>query len=109
MSSLKCALACSVAGNQERRGLAAYTQLARALKSQMATCGGATRVQLRASARRTVKLLIPRKMGTPRLTMRMGAVLEDEACHEDISIGIGSRNVLKRIPEYHIRFTILSQ
>ena len=35
------------------------------------------------------------------MTMRMGAVLEDEACHEDISIGIGSRNVLKRIQEYH--------
>jgi hypothetical protein len=48
-------------------------------------------------------------MGTPRLSMRMGAVLEDEACHEDISIGIGRRNVLKHIPEYHIRFTILSQ
>ena len=30
-----------------------------------------------------------RKMETPRLAMRMGAVLEDEACHEDISIGIG--------------------
>ena len=30
-----------------------------------------------------------RKMGTPRLAMRMGAVLEDEACHKDISIGIG--------------------
>jgi hypothetical protein len=48
-------------------------------------------------------------MGTPRLVMRMGAVLEDEACHEDISIGIGRRNVLKHIQEYHIRFTILSQ
>jgi hypothetical protein len=30
-----------------------------------------------------------RKMETPRLAQRMGAVLEDEACHEDISIGIG--------------------
>jgi hypothetical protein len=30
-------------------------------------------------------------MGTPRLEMRMGAVLEDEACHEDISIGIGRK------------------
>ena len=82
---------------------------ARTLNSPMATCGGATRIQLRASAREAVKTLIPRKMGTPRLAMRMGSVLEDEACHEDISIGIGSRNVLKRIPEYHIRFTILSQ
>ncbi len=41
--------------------------------------------------------------------MRMGAVLEDEACHEDISIGIGRRVNSKHIPEYHIRFTILSQ
>ena len=32
-----------------------------------------------------------RMMGTPRLAMRMGAVLEDEACHDDISIGIGRR------------------
>ena len=54
-------------------------------------------------------LLHARKMGTPRLAMRMGAVLEDEACHEDFSIGIGRRDVLKHIPEYHIRFTILSQ
>ena len=30
-------------------------------------------------------------MGTPRLAMRMGAVLEDEACHEDINIGIGRK------------------
>jgi hypothetical protein len=36
-------------------------------------------------------LLHARKMGTPRLAMRTGAVLEDEACHEDISIGIGRR------------------
>jgi hypothetical protein len=28
-------------------------------------------------------------METPRLAKRMGARLEDEACHEDISIGIG--------------------
>ena len=91
MSSLNCALACSVAGNQERRGLSAYTQLTRALKSPMATCGGATRVQLRASTLRAVKVLIPRKMETPRLAMRMGAVLENEACHEDFSIGIGRR------------------
>ena len=33
-------------------------------------------------------------METPRLAQRMGAVLEDEACHEDISIGIGRGNVL---------------
>ena len=56
-----------------------------------ATCGGATRIQLRALARRAVKVLIPRKMETPRLAMRMGAVFEDEACHEDFSIGIGRR------------------
>jgi hypothetical protein len=30
-------------------------------------------------------------METPRLAMRMGAVLEDEACHEDIIIGIGRK------------------
>ena len=30
-------------------------------------------------------------METPRLAMRMGAVFEDEACHEDFSIGIGRR------------------
>jgi hypothetical protein len=29
------------------------------------------------------------KIATPWLAQRMGAVLEDEACHEDISIGIG--------------------
>ena len=34
---------------------------------------------------------IQRKMETPRLAMRMGAVLEDEVCHEDFSIGIGRR------------------
>ena len=34
------------------------------LKSPMATCGGATRGQLRASLRRAVKVLIPRKMET---------------------------------------------
>ena len=56
-----------------------------------------------------VKALIPRKMETPGLAMRMGAVLEDEACHEDFSIVIGRGDVLKHIPEYHIRFTILSQ
>ncbi len=31
------------------------------------------------------------KMETPRLEMRMDAVLEDEACHEDTSIGIGRK------------------
>jgi len=36
----------------------------------------------------------------------MGAVLEDEACHEDISIGIGRGKSIDN--EYHIRFTILS-
>jgi hypothetical protein len=44
-------------------------------------------------------------METPGLAMRMGAVLEDEACHEDFSIVIGRGDVLKHIPEYHIRFT----
>jgi len=72
VSSLKCALACSVAGNQERRGLTAYTHLARTLKSPMTTYGGATRVQLRESAPGEVKVLIPRKMETPRLAMRIG-------------------------------------
>ena len=57
----------------------------------VATCGGAAQIQLRVSACEAVKVLIPRKMETPRLEMRMGAVLEDEACHEDFSIGIGRR------------------
>ena len=85
MSSLKCALACSVAGNQEQRGLAAYAQLARTLNSPMDTCGGATRIQLRAT-RRVVKVLIPRKMETPGLAMRMGAVHVDEADQRDTHI-----------------------
>ena len=57
----------------------------------MTTCGGSARIQLRVSARKAVKVLIPRKMETPRLAMRMDAVLEDEACHEDFRIGIGRR------------------
>jgi hypothetical protein len=36
-------------------------------------------------------VIIPQMMETPRLAMRMGVVLEDESCHEDISIGIGRR------------------
>jgi hypothetical protein len=48
-----------------QRGLAVYTQLASTLKSPMATCGGATRIQLRASARGAVKVLIPLEMETP--------------------------------------------
>ena len=55
----------------------------------MITCGGAARIQLRASARKAVKALIPRKMETPRLTMLMGAVHEDEAYHEDFFFGFG--------------------
>ena len=51
-----------------------------------ATCGGATRIQLRASARRAVKVLIPRKMETPRLAMRMGADALGRADHEDFSM-----------------------
>jgi len=46
--------ACTVAGNQEQRGLASYTQLTSTLKLPMATCGAA-RIQLRASAHGTVK------------------------------------------------------
>ena len=76
MSSLRCALACTVAGNQGR-GLAAYTQLASTLKSLMATCGGATRIQLRASARGAVKVLIPLIMETPYVGVRMDAMHED--------------------------------
>ena len=83
MSSLKCALACSVAGNQEQRGLAAYAQLARTLNSPMDTCGGDTQIQLRASSIREVKVLIPRKMETPGLAMRMGAVHVDETDQRD--------------------------
>ena len=57
----------------------------------MATCGGAARIQLRASAHKAVKAIIPRKMETLRLTMRMGSVHEDEAYHEDFSMLIGER------------------
>ncbi len=56
-----------------QRGVATYTQLAGTLKSQMATCGGATRIQLRASATRMVKVLIPLMMGTPWVGVRMSA------------------------------------
>ena len=48
-----------------QRGVATYTQLASTLKLLMDTCGGATRIQLRASARRAVKVLIPLMMETP--------------------------------------------
>ena len=91
MSSLKCDLACSVAGNQDQKGLTAYTQLARTLNSPMDTCGEDTRVQLRASAHEAVKTLIPRKMETPGLTMRMGADALGRADHEDFSMLIGER------------------
>ena len=59
---LPCVYCCR---QPRQRGLTAYTQLASTLKSPMATCGGATRIQLRASARRAVKVLIPLMMGTP--------------------------------------------
>ena len=73
----------SVAGarSQQQRGIAHSYSLG-------APCGGVAG-QLRASAREAVKGFKPRKMETPRLALRMGAVLEDEACHEDRSIGIG--------------------
>ena len=57
----------------------------------MSTCGGATRVQLRASERGAVKVLIPRMMETPRLAMRMGADALGRADHEDFSMLIGRR------------------
>ena len=60
-----------------QRGLAAYAQVASTLKSQMATCGGATRIQLRASALGAVKVLIPLMMETPWVGVRMGAMHED--------------------------------
>ena len=76
MSGLKCALACTVAGNQEQRGITrSYLQVA--------GCGGAARIQLRASAREAVKSLIPRKMETPGLVMHMGAVHVDEEDQRD--------------------------
>jgi hypothetical protein len=84
VSSRKCALTYAFAVNQETE------RFSRSYLQEVGG-GGATRIQLRASARETVKALIPRKMGTPRLPMRMVAVLEDEACHEDISIGIGRK------------------
>ncbi len=40
-------------------------------------CGGDTRIQLRTSACGTVKVLIPPKMETPWVAMRMGARHED--------------------------------
>jgi hypothetical protein len=82
---------------------------ARTLNSPMATCGGATRIQLRASVRRAVKVFIPRKMETPMVGKRLGAV------HEDVGLAVKRRSlfgrgvVLNHIVEYHIRFTILSQ
>ena len=51
-----------------QRGLAAYTQLVSTLKSPMATCDWATRIQLRVSTFRAVKVLIresPLMMETP--------------------------------------------
>ncbi len=55
--------------------------------SPMATCGGATRIQLRASARRAVKVLIPLTglittyNGNPLVDMRTGAG------HADVRLG----------------------
>ena len=50
----------------------------------MDTCGGATRVQLRAVANGAVKVLIPRKMETPLVGMRMGAEHEDRLITKDL-------------------------
>ena len=61
VSSLKCALSCTVAGNQKQRGITgSYLPVA--------GCGGAVRIQLRVSVRRAVKVLIPLMMATPWLT-----------------------------------------
>ena len=60
-----------------QRGLAMYTKLAGTLESPMATCSGATRIQLRASVRGAVKVLIPLMMETPWVGVRMGAMHED--------------------------------
>ena len=54
-----------------------YTKLAGTLESPMATCSGATRIQLRASVRGAVKVLIPLVMETPWVGVRMGAMHED--------------------------------
>jgi len=48
--------------------------------------GGAARIQLRASAREAVKVLIPRKMETPGLSIRMDAVHVDEADQRDTHV-----------------------
>ena len=56
-----------------QRGVAAYPQLAGTLKSPMATCSGATRIQLRASASGVVKVLIPLVIGTPWVGVLMSA------------------------------------
>ena len=101
MSSLKCALACSVAGNQERRGLSAYTQLARTLKSPMDTCGGATRVQLRAVANGAVKVLIPRKMEAPRLAMRIGRSARGRGRSQGYAHVLIGRRYLFRVTANH--------
>ena len=48
VSSLKCALACTIAGNQKQRGISrSYLQVA--------GCGGAARIHVRASVRGAVK------------------------------------------------------
>ncbi len=52
VSSLKCALTCIVAGNQEQRGIArSYLQVT--------GCGGAAPIQVRALTRGSVRSLIP--------------------------------------------------
>ena len=59
------------------------------LKSPMATCGGAAG-QLRESAREAVKGLIPRKMETPMVGWRLGAV------HEDVGLAVKRRSLVGR-------------
>ena len=57
----------------------------------MVTCGGAAQIQLRASAPEAVKALIPRKMETPKVVMRMGAEHEDRLITEDLRTCFGRR------------------
>ena len=102
VSSRKCTLAYAFAVNQETE------RFARSYLQEVGG-GGAARIQLRASAREAVKELIPRKMETPMVGWRLGAVHEDVGLEVKRHSLVGRRVYSKQVPEYHIRFTILSQ
>ena len=79
VSSRKCALAYAFAVNQETE------RFARSYLQEVGG-GGAARIQLRASAREAVKELIPRKMETPMVGWRLGAM------HEDVGLAVKRRS-----------------